>query len=294
MPFFLPTETRMSPELHPRPLARPLLAATVLCLALAGCAHAPATPVQAAPPATVAAAARIETLELAAPGVADAPLRVRVFLPPGYDASAAIGYPVLYLNDGQDAEAVGLARTLEALVTGGGIRPVIVAAIDMPPDRMGAYGLSDRRAGTSVVASTKYGPVGSRAHAYSQWVVGTLVPAIDARYRTRTTPDARAVLGWSLGAVNAWDLGWQYPDVFARIGAFSPSLWLAARREDATQAQATRLVQGVVDQGELRGGLKQYFAVGTREETDDRDGDGVNDALDDARDLVEGWHEAGQ
>jgi hypothetical protein len=35
-------------------------------------------------------------------------------------------------------------------------------------------------------------------------------------------------------------------------------------------------------------GLRLFLAVGTDEEQDDRDGDGVNDALDDVRELVEG------
>jgi len=38
-----------------------------------------------------------------------------------------------------------------------------------------------------------------------------------------------------------------------------------------------------------RVGLKLFFAVGNVEDTDDRDGDGVNDALDDTRDLLDGW-----
>ncbi|QSX79340.1 alpha/beta hydrolase-fold protein [Agrilutibacter solisilvae] len=236
----------------------------------------------------------VDTLALAAPGLSTDPLRVRVYLPPAYDAAAQVGYPVLLVNDGQDMEAVGMQATLASLYAAGDIRPVIVVAVDMPTDRMGAYGLSDRAAGRSVVAQTKYGPVGAQAHAYSQWVVQTLLPAIDARYRTRTTPDARGVLGWSLGALSAFNLGWQYPDTFSRVGAFSPSFWLSADRSDAAAVQRTRLAQTMVATGEARWGLKQYIAVGTREEADDRDGDGVNDALDDARDLVEGWHEDGQ
>ncbi|MFC5579057.1 alpha/beta hydrolase-fold protein [Lysobacter niabensis] len=233
----------------------------------------------------------IDVLQVDAPGVAPAPLRVRVLLPPRYDAKAAIGYPVLYVNDGQDLEAVGLQATLATLYAQGSIRPVIVVAIDMPPDRMGAYGLSERAQSRSVVAQTKYGPIGTRAHAYSEWLAKTLVPMIDARYRTRSTPDARAVLGWSLGALNAFNLGWQYPELFGRVGAFSPSFWLSAERGDAQQVQRTRLVQRMVDSSAPRNGARYYFAVGTQEETDDRDGDGVFDALDDARDLVEGWKE---
>jgi len=250
-----------------------------------GCAHvAPLTA------AEVTARSRIDTLQLAAPQVASTPLRVRVYLPPDYDATAARGYPVLYVNDGQDMEAVGLQATLAALYAAGANAPVIVVAIDMPPDRMSAYGLSDCMQARSVIAQTKYGPVGTTAHAYSEFLAKTVVPAIDARYRTRTTPAGRAVLGWSLGALNAFNLGWQYPEVFGRVGAFSPSFWLSAERGDANAVQRTRLAQRMVATGTAHRRLQLYFAVGTAEETEDRDDDGVNDALDDTRDLIDGWH----
>ena len=232
---------------------------------------------------------RVETLHIAAPGVAPDALRVDVFLPAGYDPAARIGYPVLYLNDGQDAEAVALADALAGMIEAGTLRPLIAVAIHMPPDRMGAYGLSDRAAGDPIVAQTKYGPVGQRAHAYSEWVAHVLVPAIDARFHTRTTPDARAILGWSLGALNAFNLGWQYPELFAKVGAFSPSFWIAADNRDVESLQRTRLAQRMVDSSEPRGGLEVFFAVGSEEETDDRDHDGVFDALDDVRDLVTGY-----
>jgi len=41
-----------------------------------------------------------------------------------------------------------------------------------------------------------------------------------------------------------------------------------------------------------RPGLKLFFAVGSAEETDDRDGDGINDAIDDTRDLILGYGDA--
>src|SRR5690606_33167296 len=100
-----------------------------------------------------------DTLLLPAPGVSDAPLQVHVHLPAGYDARDARRYPVLYVNDGQDWEAVGFADTLAQLYRDNAITPIIVVAIDMPRDRMGAYGLSDRSAGRSLVGDTRYGPV---------------------------------------------------------------------------------------------------------------------------------------
>lgn len=266
---------------------RAVFAPLLLVALLSSCAHV--TPPRTLTPEDIAQRSSIDTLQVEAPGIAPAPLRVRVYLPPDYDAEAAIGYPVLYANDGQDMEAVGLQGTLADMYAHRAIRPLIVVAIDMPPDRMGAYGLSDRAQARSMIAPTKYGPVGTLAHPYSEWMAKTLVPLIDAHYRTRPTPDARAVLGWSLGGLSAFNLGWEYPEVFARVGAFSPSFWLSAERGDATAVQRTRLAQRKVAEGAAHWGLKQYFAVGTTEETDDRDGDGINDALDDTRDLVDGW-----
>lgn len=237
---------------------------------------------------------RIDTFRIDAPGIDADGLRVRVFLPPGYDPGRQPGYPVLYLDDGQDAEAVALQPWLDALTISGEIRPLIAVAIDMPHDRLGAYGFSDRAAGRSVVADTRAGPVGANAHAYAQWLAQVLVPAIDARYRTQPRPDARAILGWSLGGAQALNSGWQYPEVFGRIGAFSPSLWLATDRHDADAVQRTRIAQGMIARGAWHPGLHAFFAVGDAEETDDRDGDGVIDVLDDARDLVGGWRVAGE
>src|SRR5690606_3137513 len=258
-----------------------LIANSIAAVLLAACFTVPTAAAESA----AAQPATIETLHLDAPAFAPEQVEVAIHLPPGYDASGARAYPMLYLHDGQDADAVQLANTLVRLHADGAIRPVIVVAIHVLPDRMGTYGLSDRKAGHAIVAQTKYGPVGARAHDYSEWVAHTLVPYVDAHYRSNPTPAARAILGWSLGALNAFDLGWQYPDVFGRVGAFSPSFWISADRGDVESIQRTRLAQAMVDSSEARHGLKFFFAVGTDEDSDDRDGDGINDPIDDARDL---------
>ncbi len=238
--------------------------------------------------------ARIDTLTLSIPGLAPDGLRVRVFLPEDYDPTADIGYPVLYLNDGQDADAVALQTTLDDMVGRGEIRPAIAVAIDMPADRMAAYGFSDRAERRSLVATTRHGDVGAQAHAYSEWVATGLVPAIDARYRTRARAGSRTILGWSLGAANALNLAWQYPDVFANVGAFSPSLWLSTQRDSPADIEAGRIAQRMIASGQYHAGGRFFFAVGDAEETDDRDGDGVIDVLDDVRDLIDGWRVSGE
>jgi enterochelin esterase-like enzyme len=230
-------------------------------------------------------------LQLDAPAFAPEKIKVTVYLPPDYGRTHR-RYPVLYANDGQDMAAVGLQSTLAGLYRLHTIEPVIVVAIDMLADRASAYGLSDRAASRSLVGGSPIGPIGTRAQDYSAWVASALVPYIDAHYRTRKSPRERTMLGWSLGALNAFNLGWQYPEVFGRVGAFSPSFWLAADRTNATTVQHTRLAQAMVDRGGKRAGLKVWFAVGTAEESKDRDGDGVNDTVDDVQDFLGGYRGA--
>lgn len=237
-------------------------------------------------------ASAVVQLRLDAPAFAPEKIKVAIYLPPGY-GSTNHRYPVLYANDGQDMAAVGLQSTLAQLYREHAIEPVIVVAIDMLTDRASGYGLSDRATAHSLVGGSVIGPIGTRAQDYSAWVAGALVPYVDAHYRTRQSARERTMLGWSLGALNAFNLGWQYPEVFGRVGAFSPSFWLAADRTSATTVQHTRLAQAMVDRGGKRVGLKMWFAVGTAEETKDRDGDGINDTVDDVQDLLEGYREVG-
>lgn len=257
-----------------------------------GCGLLCALLLGAAPAALASDASDVVQLQLDAAAFAPEKIHVTVYLPPAYPTAAARRYPVLYANDGQDMEAVGLQPTLAQLYRDKAIEPVIVVAIQMLHDRASGYGLSDRAAAHSVVGGSRIGPIGTRAHDYSAWVAGVLVPYIDAHYRTRRSARDRSMLGWSLGALNAFNLGWEYPDVLGQVGAFSPSFWLAADRGSPATIQRTRLAQAMVDHGPKRVGLRMWFAVGTAEETDDRDRDGVNDTVDDVQDLLVGYRGA--
>ena len=53
------------------------------------------------------------------------------------------------------------------------------------------------------------------------------------------------------------------------------------------QLERTRLAQGMVERDARREGLRLWLAVGTAEETDDRDNDGLIDAVDDTQDIPE-------
>ena len=220
------------------------------------------------------------THEIAAPQLDGQSVHVEVYLPPNYDRAKR--YPVLYFNDGQDAKPIHLERRLAQHYAQRDAIPRIVVAVHMLPDRMGTYGLADTQRSISEVAVTRYGEVGQRALPYTRWFTQTLVPFIDAHYATQADAQGRAVLGWSLGAIAAFSIGWQDPGQFGSVGMFSPSLWLTADTSDAT---AKRLVQQRVEHDVRQSRPAIYLAIGTREDDDDRDSDGINDAVDDVFDM---------
>lgn len=241
-------------------------------------------------PSAMHAAPTADTFQLPSPAFAPQTFHITVYLPPGY-AEGNARYRVLYANDGQDMPAVGLQATLANLYAKHAIAPVIVVAVDALPDRLALYGLFDRTRRRSVVGGSRFGAIGAQAQPYAQWFIQTLVPTIDARYRTSPVPADRAVLGWSLGALSAFGMGWNAPEVFGTVGAFSPSFWVAGDRSSAADVQHSRLALRMVDRGPARPSLRLWFSIGEAEETSDRDVDGVIDAVDDLRDLVGGWRD---
>jgi predicted alpha/beta superfamily hydrolase len=260
----------------------PACALLIACLLFSGvafgAAQIPASPVHTYSMPTLQTISH----ELPVPAFGQS-VMIEVFLPPDYTVNAGLRYPSLYINDGQDAEALALKQTLRRLYAENGIAPVIVVAVSMLPDRMASYGFSERGKQRSLPAQTRFGPVGAKAHEYSEWLAGSLVPFIDGQYRTTPKPQARTILGWSLGAANAFSVGWNYPDTFSRAGGFSPSFWLSAVSGDASQRLALRLIADTP----MPAHFAVWLAAGTAEETDDRDGDGVIDVLDDAQDVLD-------
>lgn len=68
---------------------------------------------------------------------------------------------------------------------------------------------------------------------YGRFLVKTLKPLIDGKYRTPEGPRNTAVMGSSLGGVVSFYLGWQWPQVFGKVACLSSSTF--AYRDDLLQ-----------------------------------------------------------
>lgn len=73
----------------------------------------------------------------------------------------------------------------------------------------------------------KYG--GGNADAYLDFIVKTLKPKVDSTYRTKTNTKNTAIFGSSLGGLVSFYAAIKYPEVFGKVGCFSPSFWFGRK-----------------------------------------------------------------
>ena len=203
---------------------------------------------------------------------------VSVLLPPGFDAADVTHYPVLYLNDGQDLTRLKLQAVLDELFDRGEIRPFVLIAPHANHDRLQEYG---------VAAQADYNDRGSRAGAYTEFVLKELVPFAQANYKASTNPAEAVFAGFSLGGLSAFDLVWHHPEVFARAGVFSGSFWWRSRAIGAGYTPADRIMHAQVRAGQLHPSHQFWLQTGTLDERNDRNENGVIDSLEDTLDLIE-------
>lgn len=146
-----------------------------------------------------------------------------VYVPPGYDADPHKRYPVLYLlhgyaNDQHSWSRYGRANTiLDNLLAQKEIRPFIVV---MP---LGYGGASVNGDGNGVPPA-EAGPFGSDFGLYERDILDDIIPLIDGKYRTLANRENRAIMGFSMGGMQAGRYGLAHLDTFSYVGIMSAGL----------------------------------------------------------------------
>jgi enterochelin esterase-like enzyme len=154
---------------------------------------------------------RIEKVSLPAPwiGTASKSIEFAVYLPPGYDADSSRRYPAMYEVPWPVAvwnSAINTTSTLDSLIDAGSVPPSIVVFVD---DFGAPY--PDTECADSF---------DGRQH-YDSWLAETLVPWLDANYRTIARPAARGIMGMSQGGYCSSILALHHPDIFGSAISFS-------------------------------------------------------------------------
>jgi len=203
---------------------------------------------------------------------------IEVFLPPAYASDTTQHYKVLYANDGQDMTALELKTSLEKLYADGKIENIIVVAIYATHERVKEYGVAG--------IPNSLGQ-GNKAKFYGQFLLGEVMPYIQRNYRVREGAANTAIMGASLAGLAAFDLTWQHPSLFGKVGVFSGSFWWRSDDSSVVAKQNSRIMHKVVRESNKPEGLKMWFQAGTEDEANDRDNNGVIDAIQDTTELMD-------
>ena len=178
--------------------------------------------------------------------------RVWIYLPPDYKNSDK-RYPVLYMHDGQNVFDVVTSyagewevdETLNELHYEMGLSMIVVGIDNGGEKRLDEY---------SPYTNPKYG--GGEGDKYLDFIVNTLKPYIDKNYRTLTNKENTAIFGSSMGGLISHYAALKYPNVFGKIGVYSPAFWFAPEINEFSK-----------ENGNLKD-TKMYFLAGGKEGVD--------------------------
>jgi enterochelin esterase-like enzyme len=211
-------------------------------------------------------------------------LRVDFYLPSGTDPGNR-QLEVLLINDGQDLQTMNFESILSKLYRTNSIRPLLCVGIHAGPLRKFEYG-------TAVAAD--YKGRGNLARRYMNFITDELVPAIHLLFPGRLSP-RWAFAGFSLGGLSALDISWKHGRLFYLTGVFSGSLWWRTLDKDDPEYQDEqhRIMHNQIQHDPIIPGMKFFFECGTADETEDRNGNGIIDSIDDTKDLISALTEKG-
>lgn len=154
--------------------------------------------------------------------------RIWVYLPKDYKNTTR-KYPVLYMHDGQnlfDANTSfsgewGVDECFDTLK-----KQCIVVGIDNGSSRRlteyTPYGFSEKGLGDFSKDSVE-------GKKYAAFLVKTLKPFIDKKYRTLADKNNTFIAGSSLGGLISFYAITKYPNVFGAAGIFSPAFWIVKK-----------------------------------------------------------------
>ena len=173
---------------------------------------------------------------------------------PGTYARGSTRYPVIYMQDGQNlfdpetsfAGDWGLKAAL-ARASRRGIETIVVAIPNMGPARIDEYTpFADPKAG------------GGNGDQYLRFLIDTVKPLVDERFRTLPDRAHTGIAGSSLGGLISLYAFFDQPDVFGFTAALSPALWFA-------NAALVHLVERAPPSAGGPGDGRIYFDVGLQE-----------------------------
>lgn len=217
---------------------------------------------------------------------------VRVYLPGDYDEREDKKYAVLYMQDGhnlfyEETASFGEAWRIQDVVSNiekQGRDGIIVVGVDCNLDggRIDEYSPWVNDNLSEFIHSKTLQVAGGEGDLYVEFLVKTLKPLIDKRYRTLKDRNNTFIAGSSMGAFISLYAGYKYKEIFSAIGAFSTAAWF----------KKDKLMEFIKDN--FKKGTKVYLDVGTKETSDEENKDFNRIYVEDTKDIANLLLELGQ
>ena len=174
--------------------------------------------------------------------------RVVVYTPPGYGVGKE-SYPVVYLLHGANDFERGWTQTgranwiMDNLLADRKTRPALIV-MPFGHEVSGSTGkLPEVRAlrTTLGTAGSGRGAIGGagRASYMERDLLNNVIPLIEKEYRVVKDANHRAIIGYSMGGMQASTIGLNHPEVFAYVGAMSGNAREAALAKALADPEAT-------------------------------------------------------
>lgn len=157
----------------------------------------------------------------------DKPRRAYLYLPDYYDDDESRRYPVMYMFDGHnvffDSDATyGKSWGMNSYMSWTK-KPLIIVAVECNHEGNGRL----MEYSPFNFSNTTLGRIQGKGKTYMDWLVNTLKPQIDAKYRTMPDREHTLICGSSMGGLMALYGATAYNHVFQRAACLSPSLWVS-------------------------------------------------------------------
>jgi len=185
---------------------------------------------------------------------------------------------LLLVNDGQDFEKLRIKEIVDSLYKKKLIEPLLVVGI-VAGDRTKEYGVSEQ---------PDFMNRGDKADKYAAFIDDELYPFAKKKATVRKFKSV-VLAGASLGGLSAFDIAWDHADKIDKVGVFSGSFWWRDKDDKAADYSddKNRIIINKIRSSRKRPHLKYWFYAGGKEESGDRDKDGIIDVIDDTKDLVQ-------
>lgn len=197
--------------------------------------------------------------------------RIWIYLPPDYKTSNT-SYPVVYMHDGQNlfdnktsfSGEWNADETMNTLFRDKNLKLIIVGIDNGGDKRLDEY---------SPWKNDKYG--GGEGKTYVEFIANTLKPYIDNNYNTLTDKANTAIIGSSMGGLTSYYAGLKYPEIFGKVGVYSPAFWFAPEIKQYTKQKGN-----ISD-------TKMYFLAGGQEGVNNTSFEEISQTVKDMYEVID-------